>query len=106
MIKTESQKLDLFISHFWSYDISKITPEKTLDSIGMYGDDKRDFFNLFFTRFNIKCLNFNYDNYCEPENFNPFRLLFKNKNSNDITTVSIGHLHKVIEKGIWFDSQS
>jgi hypothetical protein len=36
MIKTEPQKLEMFISHFWSYNISKITPEKTLDGICIF----------------------------------------------------------------------
>jgi hypothetical protein len=96
-------ELKFFISEFWSYNIKKITSEKTLDDIGMYGDDKRDFFNAYFKKYKIDCLNFDYDKYCEPENFNPFFLLLNNKNSDKIISVSINHLNKVIEKGEWFE---
>jgi len=92
-----------FVSDFWSYKKDKIKIEKSLDDLGMYGDDKRDFLMSFIHKFNIESSNLDYDKYCEKEVFNPLKLLFYKKINKEVIEITIKHLIKVAEKKVWFD---
>lgn|SRR5690554_2924335 len=100
----ELDKLKQFFKDEWSVKESKIALEKTLDNLGMYGDDKRDFLISFFKKFNIKSDDINYDKFCEPEIFNPLKLIFfSRRKSEDNIKITIKHLVEVIKIGRWFD---
>ena len=60
------KEFKIFISDFWSYKIEKIRLESTLDDLGMYADDKKDFLNSLFQKFDIKFNNMEFDKFCEP----------------------------------------
>lgn len=92
-----------FVSDFWSYKKDKIKIEKSLDDLGMYGDDKRDFLMSFIHKFNIESSNLDYDKYCEPEVFNPLRFIFFRKEDEQIVEITISHLVEVIKRQKWFD---
>src|SRR5690554_2082530 len=99
----ELDKLKQFFKDEWSVKESKIALEKSLDDLGMYGDDKRDFLKSFFEKFNIESNNINYDKFCEPEVFNPLRFIFFRKEDEQIVEITISHLVEVIKRQKWFD---
>ncbi|WP_410221846.1 DUF1493 family protein [Pedobacter sp.] len=91
-----------FISAFWSYNKNKITIEKSLDDLGMYGDDKKDFLMSFIEKFNIEASDLDYDKFCELEIFNPLKILFFRKN-DEKPKIKIEHLINVVKKKRWFN---
>lgn len=97
------EELRDFLSDYWSYKKEKITMNKSLDDLGMFGDDKRDFLLSFNERFNIESKDLDLEKYCEPETFNPFRFLFFKKRSDDKIKIKINHLLDVMMKKKWFD---
>ena len=97
------EELKDFVRDFWSYKKDKIKIEKSLDDLGMYGDDKRDFLICFIHKFNIESSNLDYDKYCEKETFNPLRFLFSKKTDQEKPKITIKHLIEVAEKKVWFD---
>ncbi|MPT36670.1 MAG: DUF1493 family protein [Flavobacterium sp.] len=101
-MEKEFNELKLFLSEFWSYNITKIKEEYSLDDLGMYGDDKRDFLKAFFEKFDIDSEDMNYEKFCEPEIFNPLSFIFK-KMKNEKIKIPINHLVSVIKKRKWFD---
>ena len=97
------EKLKEFISDFWSYKKDKITSDKSLDDLGMYGDDKKDFLIFFIKKFDIDSINLDYNKYCESETFNPLSFLFIRMKEKNKVKLTIEHLVKVAEKKIWFE---
>jgi hypothetical protein len=103
-MENEFLQLREFLSVFWSYNKRKISINNSLDDLGMYGDDKRDFLKSFVRTFNIESANLNYNKFCEPEVFNPFSALIKkNKKDEIILKVSLSHLVNVMKEKKWFD---
>ena len=68
-LNDDERLIDLkkFISNYWSYDINKITLEKSLDDMGMYGDDKYEFLIEFSEFYSVDISNLNFQDYVEPE---------------------------------------
>lgn len=100
-MEKEFKELKEFLCTFWSYKKGKITVEKSLDDLGMYGDDKREFLMSFIEKFNIEASGLDYDKFCESEIFNPMKLFsFKKREKIEI---NIGHLIDIIKKKKWID---
>ena len=103
---SEFNQLAVFISDFWSYNINKITKEKSLDNLGMYADDKKEFLMRFFKKFNIQHDNINFEKFCEPEIFNPFFFLGNKEKNKERKMITVNHLFAVMRKKEWFDPSS
>ena len=91
-----------YISKYWSYDINKLTINKSLDDLGMYGDDKYDFIIDFAKAFNLNINEFPFDKYIEDEgDFFGIGAFIKknifNKKSRDIKPITISMLLKWVE---------
>lgn len=56
-----------FISSFWNYKPDKITLDKSLDDLGMFGNDKTDFIYAFSKEFKIDITELKFEDYIEPE---------------------------------------
>ena len=99
-------KVFKFVSNYWSYDVNKLTPTKTLDELGLFGDDKYDFIVEFSKDFNLDITGFPFINYVENEGdtlgigifFKKYILRQKNKK---IYEISIAKLIKWVDKGSW-----
>ncbi|MCB9202143.1 MAG: DUF1493 family protein [Flavobacteriales bacterium] len=105
-MEKEFDELKEFLGDFFSYKKNKITIEMSLDDLGMYGDDKRDFLQSFLQRFNIESSNLDYDKFCELETFNPIKNLFFSKKDDKIIKISINHLVNVIKSKKWHNPNS
>ena len=101
-MEKEFKELRDFLSVFWSYKKDKITINKSLDDLGMYGDDKRDFLKSFVEKFNVNFSDLNYDKFCEPERFNPLKRIFIKSKNEEKTIITIEHLINVIKRKEWF----
>ncbi len=99
----EFKELSSFLSRFLSYDINKITKEKSLDDFKIYGDDKKEFLEAFFKKFKIQHTTIDYEKYCELEIFNPFNFFFKKAKNQEIKKITLSHLIEVMKNEKWFD---
>ena len=96
-----------FISEYWSYDINKLTEYKSLDDLGMYGDDKYDFIIDFAKVFDFNIEEFPFDKYVEDESDfwgigSLINKIIFNKKPREIKPITISMLIKWAENGYWF----
>lgn len=100
-------KVKEFISSYWHYDIKNITLEKSLDDLGMYGDDKEDFINDFAKHFSLSLENFPFNHYIDDESVDVFgfgdfiKRNFLYGTKREIRLIYISMLIKWVEKGCW-----
>lgn len=96
-----------FISEFCGIkNLKTIKKEKTLSELGLYGDDKLEFMQSFFSSFDIDCTSFEWKKYIESEggfiNIKGFyRFIWGKSKEKDEFEISVEELIYSFEKKVW-----
>jgi hypothetical protein len=103
MDDTIENRVKIFISEYWHYNVEKLNLDTTLDDIGFFGDDKYDFIISFAKYFNLNVDNFNFKEYVDDEVFDLFNIkkVFMKVSYRKTIPIKISKLINWVEKNEW-----